>query len=165
MTELRKAEPEIEVLEVQPDTLTPLRTWRYLPSLLDAGSGENAFTLENGIWRTIFEVERFGRTFAHADYASGNGFTIRYGGGEFGLPPAEKSVFRVRYRTDVGTIANLPADTVNAISDPSASSSAPTLSGVDVDVRNPFAITSGPTRSLRLRVGFHSARAAGRRAV
>jgi hypothetical protein len=141
--ELRKAEPEIELLEVQPDTLTPLRTWRYLPSLLDAGSGENAFTLENGIWRTIFEVERFGRTFAHADYASGNGFTIRFGDGEFGLPPAEKSVFRVRYRTDVGTIANLPADTVNAISDPSASSSAPTLSGVDVGVRNPFAITSG----------------------
>jgi len=30
----------------------------------------------------------------------------------FGLPPSEQSVFRVRYRTDVGTVANLPADTV-----------------------------------------------------
>ena len=91
--ELRKAEPEIELLEVQPDTLTPLRTWRYLPSLLDAGSGENAFTLENGIWRTIFEVERFGRTFAHADYASGNGFTIRYGG--WGIRSAARREKRV----------------------------------------------------------------------
>ena len=41
--------------------------------------------LENGIWRTIFEVERFGQTFSHTDYASQKGFTIRYGDGEFGL--------------------------------------------------------------------------------
>jgi hypothetical protein len=140
--ELRKAEPEIELLEVQPGTLVPFRKWRYLPSLLDAGSGDRAFTLENGIWRTIFEVERFGRTFAHMDYASQNGFTLRYGDGEFGLPPAEQSVFRVRYRTEVGTIANLPADSVNALNDPSGSSG-PTLAGVATGVRNPFAIISG----------------------
>jgi Baseplate J-like protein len=142
---LRKAEPEIELLEVEPDTLDPIsppREWEFLPSLLDASSQESAFTLENGIWRTIFEVERFGRTFAHADYASQNGFTIRYGDGEFGLPPAEQSVFRVRYRTDVGTIANLPADSVTAITDPSGLSSAPTLP-VHTGVRNPFAITTG----------------------
>jgi Baseplate J-like protein len=141
--ELRNAKPEMELSEVQPDTLVGLRTWKYLPSLLEAGSGDHAFTLENGIWRTIFEVERFGRTFAHADYASGNGFTIRYGDGEFGLPPAEKSVFGVRYRTEVGTIANLPADSVNAIDDPSGLSSAPTLAQAATGVRNPFAITSG----------------------
>ena len=143
---LRKAEPEIELLEVEPDTLDPigtLREWEFLPSLLDASSQESAFTLENGIWRTMFEVERFGRTFAHADYASQNGFTIRYGDGEFGLPPAEQSVFRVRYRTDVGTIANLPADSVTAMADPSGLSSAPTLSAVAAGVRNPFGITTG----------------------
>ena len=123
-------------------SISPSRKWKFLPSLLDAASRERAFTLENGIWRTIFEVERFGRTFAHADYASQNGFTIRYGDGEFGLPPAEQSVFRVRYRTDVGTIANLPADSVTAIADPSGLSSAPTV-GVATGVRNPFAITTG----------------------
>ncbi len=144
--ELRRAEPEIELLEVEPDTLnpvTPTREWNFLPSLLEATSRDRAFTLENGIWRTIFEVERFGRTFAHADYASQNGFTIRFGDGEFGLPPAEQSVFRVRYRTDSGTIANVPAESVTALTDPSGSSSAPTLTAIATGVRNPFAITSG----------------------
>ncbi|HEY5704605.1 MAG TPA: baseplate J/gp47 family protein [Terrimicrobiaceae bacterium] len=140
--ELRRAEPEIELLEVQPDTLTPFREWIYLPSLLDATSRVRAFSLENGIWRTIFEVERSGRTFAHPDYASQSGFTIRFGDGEFGLPPAGQSVFRVRYRTDAGTIANLPADSVTALTDPSGSSPASTMEGV-ASVRNPFAITSG----------------------
>jgi hypothetical protein len=143
---LRQAEPEIELLEVEPDTLdpvTPPREWVFLPSLLEATSRDRAFTLENGIWRTIFEVERFGRTFSHPDYASQKGFTIRYGDGEFGLPPAEQTAFRVRYRTDVGTIANLPADSVTILVDPSGSSSAPTLSGLATGVRNPFAIISG----------------------
>ena len=52
-------------------------------------------------------------------------------------------MFRVRYRTDVGTIANLPADSVTAIADPSGLSSAPTLSTAATGVRNPFAITTG----------------------
>ena len=144
--ELRRAAPEMELMEVEPDTLvpsTPLREWTFLPSLLEATSRDRAFTLENGTWRAIFEVERFGRTFTHHDYASQNGFTIRYGDGEFGLPPAEQSVFRVRYRTDVGTIANLPADSVTTLTDPSGLSLAPTLSGLATGARNPFAITSG----------------------
>jgi len=144
--ELRRAAPEIELVEVEPDTLnpsTPLREWTFLPTLLEATSRDRAFTLENGTWRAIFEVERFGRTFTHHDYASQNGFTIRYGDGEFGLPPAEQSVFRVQYRTDVGTIANLPADSVTTLTDPSGASVAPTLSGLATGARNPFAITSG----------------------
>jgi uncharacterized phage protein gp47/JayE len=143
--ELRKAQPEIELLEVEPDTLnpiTPAREWSFLPSLLEATSQDRAFTLENGIWRTIFGVERFGRTFSQSDYATQNGFTIRYGDSEFGLPPSEQSVFRIRYRTDAGTVANLPADTVTTIVDPDGSS-APTLSSVATAVRNPFAITTG----------------------
>ena len=144
--ELRKAQPEIELLEVEPDTLDPVSPpaeWFFLPSLLEATAQDNDFTLENGIWRTIFEVERFGRTFAQADYATQNGFTIRFGDGEFGLPPSEETVFRVRYRTDVGTVANLPADSVTTLADPSGSSSAPTLSSIATGVRNPFAITTG----------------------
>jgi hypothetical protein len=144
--ELRRAQPEVELVEVEPDTLDPIvprREWSYLPTLLEGTSQDRVFTLENGTWRTIFEVERFGRTFAHADYASQKGFTIRYGDGEFGMPPAEETVFRARYRTDHGTIANLPADTVTSLVDPAGLSSAPTLAGIADAVRNPFAITSG----------------------
>jgi uncharacterized phage protein gp47/JayE len=144
--ELRKAQPEIELLEVEPDTLDPIvptREWSFLPSLLEATSQDRAFTLEHGTWRTIFEVERFGRIFSHPDYATQNGFTVRYGDGEFGVPPAAQTVFRARYRTDAGTKANLPADTVTTLVDPAGLSTAPTLSGVAESVGNPFAITTG----------------------
>ena len=142
---LRKAEPEIELLEVEPDTLDPIsppREWEFLPSLLDASSQESAFTLENGIWRTIFEVERFGRTFAHADYASRNGFTIRYGDGDSACRPPSKACFefvielmwarsptsrRQRYRHH-GSVRFVVRST---------------LSAVAAGVRNPFAITTG----------------------
>ena len=98
--ELRKAAPEIELLEADPATLDPLvppREWTFTPSLLEAGSQERFFTLENGTWKTIFEVERFGQFVRHEDYASQAGFTIRFGDGEFGVTPPEQTVFRARY--------------------------------------------------------------------
>lgn len=143
---LRRAQPEIELLEVAPDTLDPLvpeRHWTYLPSLLEARPRDNAYTLENGTWRTIFEVERLGRRFAHADYASQNGFTLRFGDGEFGVRPAVETVFRVRYRTHAGAIANLPEQSVTVLADPSGGLASLTLESVAIRVRNPFAITAG----------------------
>lgn len=143
---LRLAVPEIELLDVAPDSLDPAvpeRSWTHVPSILEARPQDNAYTIENGTWRTIFEVERFGRTFTHSDYASQAGFTLRFGDGEFGTPPAEGTALRVRYRTHAGTIANLPEESVTRLSDPTGTSSAPTLETVATAVRNPFAITSG----------------------
>ena len=145
--ELRTAAPEIELLEADPVTLLPIspaREWIFFPSLLDAASQELAFTLENGTWKTIFEVERFGRFVRHEDYASQSGFTVRFGDGEFGMPPPEQTVFQVRYRTGSGTVGNLPKDTVTLIVDPNpAIPPAPTLAGIADGVTNPFAITTG----------------------
>ena len=124
--------------------ISPAREWIFFPSLLDAASQEPAFTLENGTWKTIFEVERFGRFVRHEDYASQSGFTVRFGDGEFGMPPPEQTVFRVRYRTGAGTGGNLPKDTVTLIVDPNPTiPPAPTLAGIADGVTNPFAITTG----------------------
>ncbi len=145
--ELRKAAPEIELLEADPVTLLPLasdREWNFFPSLLDAASQVPAFTLENGTWKAVFEVERFGRFVRHEDYANQAGFTLRFGDGEFGMSPPEQTVFRVRYRTGSGTGGNLPQDTVTLIVDPNpAIPPAPTLAGIADGVTNPFAITTG----------------------
>jgi Baseplate J-like protein len=145
--ELRKAAPEIELLEADPVTrlpFTPEREWIFFPSLLDAASQDRAFTLENGAWKTVFEVERFGRFVRHVDYASQAGFTLRFGDGEFGMLPPDQAVFRARYRTGAGTIGNLPKDTVTLIADPNPTiPPAPTLAGIANRVTNPFAITTG----------------------
>lgn len=141
---LRNAEPEIELFEVDPATLDPLREWKFTPSLLEAGSQERFFTLENGTWKTIFEVERFGQVVRHEDYASQAGFTVRFGDGDFGVTPPEQTVFGARYRTGAGTSANLPKDTVTLIADPDPTVPAPlTLAGIASGVTNPFAITTG----------------------
>jgi hypothetical protein len=145
--ELRRAEPEIELLEADSATLDPLipsRPWSYAASLLEVSSQEHLFTLENGTWKTIFEVERFGRSIRHDDYATQAGFTLRFGDGEFGVTPPEGTVFRARYRTGGGAGANLPKDTVTLIADPAPGvQPAPTLVSVADGVSNPFAITTG----------------------
>ena len=144
---LRKAAPEIELLEVDPLTLlppVPSRKWTFAASLLEAGSQDRFFTLENGTWKTIFEVERFGRVVSHDDYANDAGFTVRFGDGEFGMTPPAKTVFRARYRTGAGTGANLPHDTVTLIANPNPTFPLPpTLAGIATAVTNPFAITTG----------------------
>lgn len=145
--ELRNAVPEIELLEADPATLDPLvprREWTFTPSLLEAGSQERFFTLENGTWKTIFEVERFGQVVRHEDYASQAGFTVRFGDGEFGVMPPEQTVLRARYRTGAGTSANLPKDTVTLIADPNPTfPPALSLAAIASGVTNPFAITTG----------------------
>ncbi len=144
---LREAAPEIELLETDPATLDPLvprREWNFTPSLLEAGSQERFFTLENGTWKTIFEVERYGQVVRHEDYANQAGFTVRFGDGEFGVTPPEQTVFRARYRTGAGTGANLTKDTVTLIGDPNSTfPPPPTLAGIASGVTNPFAITTG----------------------
>jgi hypothetical protein len=145
--ELRYALPELELLEADPTTLDPLvppQEWTFTSSLLEASSQEHFFTLENGTWKTIFEVERFGRTIRHEDYANQTGFTVRFGDGEFGVLPPEQTVFRARYRTGAGSRANLPKDTVTLIADPNPVLPSPlTLTGIASGVTNPFAIITG----------------------
>ncbi|MDJ0889921.1 MAG: baseplate J/gp47 family protein [Gammaproteobacteria bacterium] len=138
------AAPELEVTEFDPDTNLALpEPWEYQRSLLNSTGQNQHFSLDAGTWRPIFRVERPGRVIDHVDYASGDGFTLRFGDGEFGRLPPRGTGFHVRYRTDVGTVGNVPADTVTIIADPDPNGSAPTLAGRAQHVTNPLPITSG----------------------
>lgn len=143
--ELHDAEPEVELQEVNAADLQPLATpqiWQWQRTLLDARGFEDAFTLDDGTWRRVIGFRRIGEVIEHVDYASGSGFTIRFGDGEFGRAPPDETVFRVRYRTGPGTKANLPADTVVNLRNPEDETQADLASVLDT-VTNPLPITSG----------------------
>ena len=142
---LHDAKPELELQEVDAANLQPLPTpqlWQWQRTLLDARGFEDVFTLDDGTWRRVIGFRRIGEVIEHVDYASGSGFTIRFGDGEFGTTPPDKTVFRVRYRTGPGTRANLPADTVVNLRNPQDETQADLASVLDA-VTNPLSITNG----------------------
>ena len=116
--------------------------WRWKSTLLDSTRFQDHFTLEDGTWRRVIGFRRIGETITHTDYASGSGFTIRFGDGEFGRIPDIKTIFRVRYRTGPGTKANLPADTIVNLTNP-ADGTPSVLIGDITAISNPFPITNG----------------------
>ena len=143
--ELHDAKPEVELQEVTAVDLQPFdppHLWQWQRTLLDARGFQDTFTLDDGTWRRIVGFRRIGEVIEHVDYASGAGFTIRFGDGEFGKTPPDKTVFRVRYRTGPGTRANLPADTVVNLRNPEDETQADLASVLDA-VTNPLPITSG----------------------
>lgn len=145
LSELREAEPEVELQEVDPVNLLPLsepRFWQWRRSLLESRGFEEDFTLEHGTWRRIIGFQRIGEIIEHQDYASGAGFTLRFGDNEFGASPRDETVFRVRYRTGPGTKANLPADTVVSLTNPLDETESD-LDGVLDDASNPLPVNSG----------------------
>jgi Baseplate J-like protein len=142
---LRNAQPEVELQEVDATSLAPLvppQFWEWQRSLLDSRSFQDHFALEDGTWRRIIGFQRIGEVIEHVDYASGSGFTVRFGDGEFGRIPGDGTVFQVRYRTGPGTRANLPADTIVNLVNPADDSEAD-LAGVLAAVTNPLAIGNG----------------------
>ncbi|MGH8563224.1 MAG: hypothetical protein ACREXW_03735 [Gammaproteobacteria bacterium] len=142
--ELHDAEPEVELQEVNAN-LQPLATpqiWQWQRTLLNARGFEDQFTLDDGTWRRVIGFRRIGEVIEHVDYASGAGFTIRFGNSEFGRTPPNGTVFRVRYRTGPGTRANLPADTVVNLRNPEDETQADLASVLDA-VTNPLSIING----------------------
>jgi hypothetical protein len=147
---LRDARPEVELEEVEAATLEPAdpddpERWEYQRSLLASTADSAEYTLDDGIRRRVIGFHRIGEEVVHRDYASGKGFSVRFGDGEFGKVPADGTVFRVRYRTGPGARANVPADTVTRLNDPNPTPpfAWPTLTPLAESVTNPFAVTSG----------------------
>jgi predicted phage baseplate assembly protein len=87
-------------------------SWSFRRSLLEALADEAAFTLEDGTWRRVVAYRHDGEDIVHQDYASGAGYTLRFGDGVFGVEPARGTLFRVRYRLGPGALANVPPDTI-----------------------------------------------------
>jgi hypothetical protein len=135
--------PEVALREV--DDLASLLTqedWRWVESMIEARSEEPRFTLDDGTWRKIITFDRIGGQIIHVDRASSQGFTIRFGDGEFGRIPADGALFEATYRTGGGTRANLPSESVRAVRDP-LSPATPSPLDIAQRVSNPFEITSG----------------------
>jgi predicted phage baseplate assembly protein len=74
--------------------------------------GDRHFTLDDGTWRRVVGFQRIGEEIVHVDYAVGEGTTLRFGDGEFGLVPPEGTIFQVTYRLGGGRGGNQPPDSI-----------------------------------------------------
>jgi hypothetical protein len=89
--------------------------WSWLDALVGqetAAPTAKVFTLEDGVYRRVVGFENMGRLTELVDYASGAGNTVRFGDGEFGLAPAEGSMFTLYYRLGNGSRMNVAPDTL-----------------------------------------------------
>lgn len=114
-------------------TLPSPQSWAFERSLLDADPLENAFTVEPVAWRAV-DWDQVGRP-VQWEMDGDDGWTVRFGDGVFGLPPAPDAVFDVAYRTGLGAAGNVAADSITEIS--------PAWSGLITAVRNPFPAAGG----------------------
>jgi hypothetical protein len=115
---LRETTPEVVVFEINPDTGNEGEEWTWRRSLLSAGANDPVFALEDGIWRRIITFRHDGQDIAHQDYATGAGYTVRFGDGVFGRTPPRGTEFKVHFRTGPGARANVPAGAISALTVP-----------------------------------------------
>lgn len=122
--------PQIALSAFDPSgTPTP---WMWQRWLLDSGAADLVYTLTPERYATVATGP--GSTWFDYD---GEGVTIRFGDGVFGLTPPPGSVFTTTYLAGGGTAGNVPADTILQVDpgQPQAQSIA--------TVTNPFAASGG----------------------
>jgi hypothetical protein len=142
---LHASVPELELQEVDSvgsQAWIPSRAWTWRRTLLDSIADDAHFTVEDGTWRRIIGFRQpTGEDVVHQDWAANSGYTIRFGDGEFGLIPADGTVFRVRYRSGPGSTANVGAGTIVHLWNPGGGEAPidPDLSAVS----NPFDVSDG----------------------
>jgi hypothetical protein len=137
---LRNTRPEIEVVQLD-ESGVESDTWQWVRSLLSETAADEVFTLEDGVWRRVRAFRRAGEEFVHRDYATGAGFSVRFGDGEFGIVPDENQRFLVRYRTGPGSRANVPEGAVHLLELEGAGG--PLLPSYVASASNPLPVTSG----------------------
>lgn len=122
--------------------------WSWLDALIGektAMPNDKVFTLEDGVYRRVVGFERMGKLTELTDYATGEGKTLRFGDGEFGMEPPEGSMFTVQYRLGNGSRTNIAPDTLVLFPNVAPS-------GVE-KITNPLAGTGGrdpePAESIR----------------
>ena len=136
--------PMLRVFEVLPPALTPdpAPAWIFHRDLLTADLDTAAFTLEEGIWRTVVTHQTPFENVAFQDYAGDAGWTVRFGDGDFGRPPQEGAVLEASYFVTAGTDANLPPDSVVHLEPPPGAPAGLVL-GYASGAVNPLPITNG----------------------
>ena len=126
--------------------------WLWHSTMLEALPDDRIFTLDPGMVRPIIHFQRNGEIIEHADYAADAGWTVRFGGGDFGRTPEDGSAFEAVYRTLLGKRSNLAPNTITVIDPPDGSPRMAALAAV-MQVRNPLAASGGcdPESPERLR--------------
>jgi hypothetical protein len=120
--EPRRARPEVRLVRMEPvgNAFVEREEWLWQPSFLrtlegkSSGPRDTHFVLDDGMWKRVVGYPVLGGEFVHRDYATGQGVTIRFGDGEFGQIPPDKTVFKAQWRLGGGTIDNLAGDTLIA---------------------------------------------------
>jgi predicted phage baseplate assembly protein len=108
--------------------------WTWSRRLLDSGAFAPAYTIDPGLWR-VLQTRPDGSV--QFDYDGDNGDTLRFGDGNFGLIPADGTVFTVTYRVGAGAAGNVAAGAISRID--AGQAAAAGLSAV----RNPLPATGG----------------------
>lgn len=121
----------------------PGKKWSYRASLIgndferriSSQAYDRDYTLDDGFYRRVFSCRKDGELFEHIDYASDQGATVRFGDGEFGMIPAEGTVFRALYRLGGGAGANVTRDSLTQIDEH--------FSDLVESIRNPLPASNG----------------------
>ncbi len=121
--------PEIELQQLQPAP----QPWKFATSLLGSLATDTDFTVDPVAWRAVARSDT-GRP-THYDIDGDAGSTVRFGNDMFGASPADGDVFQVKYRTGLGAIGNVAADTITTLE--------ATAPAILTTVRNPFAVSNG----------------------
>jgi hypothetical protein len=137
--DLRRTQPEVRVFEIDEDS-NDADEWLFRRTLIGEGGDDDVFTLEDGTWRRIIGRWHGGEELVHRDYATGAGYTVRFGDGEFGRLPAPGSLFEVQYRLGAGAAANVPVGAVSALQ---ILEQVSPLAEQLVAVSNPFPVDNG----------------------
>jgi hypothetical protein len=94
---------------------TPNGEWTWRRELLGTNSAQptsKVFRLDDGMWRRVVGYQRLGSEVVYQDYSVGEGKTIRFGDGEFGAIPADKTIMQVAFRLGSGSLDNVTANTL-----------------------------------------------------
>jgi hypothetical protein len=87
--------------------------WRIVGDMLTQTATDEAATIEAGHWGPVFDYVEDTRNTSHRDFIGDPGYCLRFGDGEFGIPPADGSVFDIHYRTACAARANLSAGRIH----------------------------------------------------
>lgn len=124
--------PEILVGQAQNSGAPPL-AWGWQRSLLTAGASARSFTIDPSSYRVI--ARNSDQTLQY-DY-DGDGDTIRFGDGVFGVNPDAGTAFSVTYRYGGGALGNVAAGAIAQLAPETLAG------GLYAAVMNPFAATGG----------------------
>ena len=110
---------DAEVALTRTDELgVPLEDWAIVGDMLTQTATDEAAKIEAGHWGPTFTYVENNTRKSHMDFIGDPGVCLRFGGGGFGMTPADGSFFELAYRTAWAKDANLPMDRLALVVDP-----------------------------------------------